>query len=310
MSWVFISGDRVRKLKKPIRTPFLDFRTLAARESNCRIEVILNRRLASDVYLGVCPLYITCDKHLSTEGPGRIVDWIVSMRRLDEHRMLDQLIEAGAVQPGEIDDLAVVLSRFYAGLTPIYMSSAHRLQGLSEQLRFDRLVLLHERAELSRNVVQSICEAIESIIKAPPEWLLLRTQNQKIVEGHGDLRLEHICLSQPPVVIDCLEFDRHLRLVDPFEELAALRMECERFGARWIGQRIIENCAHALQDTPHPALLAFHSALKASLRARFALQHLLRSPIPQPDHWLQKASDYITLAAGSVEELARLDELR
>ncbi len=310
MSWVFISGERVRKLKKPIRTTFLDFRTLAARESNSRIEVNLNRRLAPDVYLGACPLYVTCDGQLSLKQPGMIVDWIVSMRRLDEDRMLDRLIESDAVRMDEVNALATVFARFYTGLPAISMSSAVRLHGLSAQLRFDRSVLLHERSELSSSVVLSVCEAIEAIIKAPPEWLLLRTQDRRIVEGHGDLRLEHICLSQPPVVIDCLEFDRHLRLVDPFEELAGLRMECAQLDARWIGEHIIETCAQALHDSPHPALLAFHSALKACLRARLALQHLLRSPIAEPNHWMQKASDYLTLARLSVEELATLNELR
>lgn len=46
MSWVFLGTDSVLKLKKPVRTEFLDFSTLAAREFNCREEVRLNRRLS------------------------------------------------------------------------------------------------------------------------------------------------------------------------------------------------------------------------------------------------------------------------
>jgi uncharacterized protein len=53
MSWVFLTEARVYKLKKPLHEPHLDFRSLAARERNCREEVRLNRRLAPDVYLGV-----------------------------------------------------------------------------------------------------------------------------------------------------------------------------------------------------------------------------------------------------------------
>ncbi len=30
MSWIFLAGDRVYKLKKPVRFPYLDFSTLAA----------------------------------------------------------------------------------------------------------------------------------------------------------------------------------------------------------------------------------------------------------------------------------------
>src|SRR5512132_1393960 len=56
MSWVVLGADRVLKLKKPVRQPFLDFTTLAAREANCREEVRLNARLAPGVYLGVLAL--------------------------------------------------------------------------------------------------------------------------------------------------------------------------------------------------------------------------------------------------------------
>jgi aminoglycoside phosphotransferase family enzyme len=34
-------------------------------------------------------------------------------------------------------------------------------------------------------------------------------------------------------IIDRLEFNRELRLVDPFDELARLALECAMLGARW-----------------------------------------------------------------------------
>lgn len=46
MSWVFVAGEQALKLKKPVRYPFLDFSTTAAREAACREEVRLNARLA------------------------------------------------------------------------------------------------------------------------------------------------------------------------------------------------------------------------------------------------------------------------
>ena len=50
MSWVFFADDRVFKLKKPVRFAYLDFSTLGLRETACRAEVTLNRRLAREVY--------------------------------------------------------------------------------------------------------------------------------------------------------------------------------------------------------------------------------------------------------------------
>ena len=51
-----------------------------------------------------------------------------------------------------------------------------------------------------------------------------------VVEAHGDLRPEHVCLLPEPQIIDCLEFSRDFRILDPADELAFLALECERLG--------------------------------------------------------------------------------
>ena len=60
-------------------------------------------------------------------------------------------------------------------------------------------------------------------------------RDRRIVDGHGDLRPEHIWLDDPIEIIDCLEFNARLRAVDPFDEIAFLSLKCERLGA-WARQ--------------------------------------------------------------------------
>ena len=95
MSWVFLAGDRVYKLKKPVRFPYLDFATLERRETACRAEVSLNRRLAPDIYLGTLPLTVTANV-LCIGGTGTVADWLVVMRRLDSRWALDRALREGA----------------------------------------------------------------------------------------------------------------------------------------------------------------------------------------------------------------------
>jgi aminoglycoside phosphotransferase family enzyme len=95
MSWVFLAGDKVYKLKKPVRFPYLDFSTLERREAACRAEFNLNRCLAPDVYIDVTPL-VASSSGLSLGGPGRVVDWLVVMRRLDDHWVLEQVLRVRA----------------------------------------------------------------------------------------------------------------------------------------------------------------------------------------------------------------------
>ena len=69
-----------------------------------------------------------------------------------------------------------------------------------------------------------------------------------VVEGHGDLRPEHILLSDPPAVIDCLEFDRDLRVLDRAEELCVLEIECARIGHAATGRWLLDACLARLAD--------------------------------------------------------------
>ncbi|MEQ8215741.1 MAG: aminoglycoside phosphotransferase, partial [Smithellaceae bacterium] len=55
ISYVFIAGDIVYKIKKPVNFGFLDFTDLAKRKFYCDEELRLNRRLAPSVYLDVVP---------------------------------------------------------------------------------------------------------------------------------------------------------------------------------------------------------------------------------------------------------------
>lgn len=128
MSWVFLAGDKVYKLKKPVRFPYLDFTTLARREAACRAELRLNRRLAADVYLDVVPLCATA-LSLSIGGHGSVVDWLVVMRRLDEAKMLNHALVGGRVASSQIDRLAAKIVEFYRHAARILVTpQAHLAQ--------------------------------------------------------------------------------------------------------------------------------------------------------------------------------------
>src|SRR5208282_2770723 len=123
MSWVFLAGDRVYKLKKPVRFPYLDFSSLARRETACRAELRLNRALAPDIYLDVLPLVDT-GEGLSIGGTGAPIDWLVFMKRLDERGMLDHRIAESCVEIAQLDRLVAVLAQFYHAATPIFLLPA------------------------------------------------------------------------------------------------------------------------------------------------------------------------------------------
>lgn len=298
MSWVFIAGDRVYKLKKPVRFPFLDFTTLSARENDCREEVRLNRRLAPEVYLGVVPLTVDKKGRLAVGGAGEVVDWLVEMRRLPDELMLDQALLRHTIQRdgrGRLDAVADLLIGFYKASPPVEISPSAYVEQFAREHAVNEEVLCDPSFKLDGAQVREVVVRVRLGIEGGAP-LKERVRQRRIVEGHGDLRPEHICLSDPPVIIDCLEFSRALRLVDPFDELTFFTLECELLGAGWVGECIFKRCSDGLGDTPAPHLLEFYWAYRACLRARIALAHLLEPNPRTPEKWVPLARRYLRLA--------------
>jgi aminoglycoside phosphotransferase family enzyme len=117
-----------------------------------------------------------------------------------------------------------------------------------------------------------------------------------LVEGHGDLRPEHLYLLPDPVIVDRLEFTRDLRIVDPVGELAFLALECERLGAPAAGAMGLDVYARASGDRPPAPLVAFYRSHSACVRARLAIWHLDDPTAPVGSPWLDRAARYLELA--------------
>jgi uncharacterized protein len=305
MSQVFLACNRVYKLKKPVRFPYLDFSTLARREAACRAELKLNRRLAPDVYRDVVPL-VRSAHELALGGDGEIVDWLVVMNRLDETQMMDRVIGEGRLQRWQLDRLAAVLVQFYRRSSAVLISPAAQAAELWRSLAFNRRILLDPHFHLPSGCVRHVDAMQRRFLMERAELLAERVRTRHIVDGHGDLRPEHICLGDPVRIIDCLEFNARLRMVDPLDEIAFLCVECERLGAAWAGEYLRRRIVHALHDGESEELFIFYRCHRATLRARLAIAHLLEPNPRAPEKWAPLARTYLRLAAADAVRLERI----
>lgn len=305
MSWVFLTDTFAYKLKKPVRYDYLDFSTPEARHADCEEELRLNRRLAGDVYRMVVPLTLAPDGGLSLRGSGQAVDWLVKMRRLPQARMLDTLIQRGAVAEAEVRGLARKLAVFYAAVAREAMTGSAYRQRLAEQVATNRRELSRPEFNLPLEQVKRIADAQLAYLERRAGLFDARAAAARIVEGHGDLRPEHVCLLPQPVVVDCLEFKRDFRIVDPLDELGALALDCERLGMTEIGPWLLSGYAEASGDQWPPALLHFYQSCRASLRARLAIWHLLGNGRQPREKWVRAAEEYLQLAGRHIEQAGR-----
>jgi aminoglycoside phosphotransferase family enzyme len=296
MSWVFLTDTHAWKLKKPVRNQYLDFSTPEARRRNCAREIRLNQRLTNNVYLKLVPLTVNKLGKLQLGGRGKTIDSLVRMRRLPSDRMLDDLIARHAVGEEDIRRLANVLSAFYRNADPTSMTGKSYRKLLSIHLEDVRHVLARTDYRLPTDLVESIiCSQLE-FLEENAALFDARIQARKIIDAHGDLRPEHICLEPRPVVIDCLEFNRKLRTLDIASELMFLELECERLGNSKVGRQIFKRYSEATGDRPHVSLLDFYKRYHACVRAKIAIWHLQDESIEDGSKWIAKANRYLSMA--------------
>ena len=297
-AWVFLAGPRALKLRKPVRRDSMDYSTIAARRHDSEQEVRLNRRLAPHVYLGTLALTQDGSGRLAIGGAGETVDWLVEMRRLDRALMLDALLARGAAPEVALARVVGLLTEFYAR-EPAAISDGTALE---ERLRHQVVANCQALRKLEPEASAALCDAQLGFLDARRAWIDSRAEGGCIVEAHGDLRPEHILVDDPPAVIDCLEFDRNLRILDRAEELAFLELECTRLGHAPQGRWLRDECLKQLGDRIAAPLLQFYRSHRAATRSKLYAWRSLEADGGSPQDWRGRARSYL---AGALED-ARL----
>jgi uncharacterized protein len=313
ISWVFLTDRDAYKLKKAVRFEFLDFSTPDLRHRACLDEVQLNRRLAPDVYLGVLPITRGPEGRLELNGSGQAVDWVVQMRRLPAENALDVVLREGRLTAEQTQSIAKYLSGFYARLLPRPISADVYCEALDHHIRANGVALIGS-LPTNRPRIRRIQGAQLRYLNVEAEMIGNRVAAGRIVEGHGDLRPEHIYVDGRPIVIDCIEFSDELRTVDIADELSFLAMECERMNGGGLGESVIEAYQSAAGDRVPVSLHSFYRCYRAMVRAKVALlrkqQHandsatspadLIRQYIDLADEYAKQLGPPILLIVGGL----------
>jgi len=302
MAWVFLTDEHAWKMKKPVQYEYLDFSTLELRYRDCHEEIRLNRRLAGELYLGLVPLTCSGTGELALAGGGDPVEWLVKMKRLPAGRMLDRAIADRTVGAEDVEKVGRLLAGFYQGLAPVEHSPQAYRKQLARSAGENHRELMAERFELPAEMVEPVTQRQFELLEERAALFDARVDAGMIRETHGDLRPEHICLCDRPVIIDALEFNRDFRILDPVSELMHLKLECDRLGAPWVGDRVFQTYVELTQDGADESLLRFHRCHHACTRAKIAVWHLLDEEVQEPEKWITKARHYLHLASDGDEQ--------
>lgn len=259
---VILLGDKAYKAKKPVTTDFLDFSTADRRERACEHEVALNQRLAPDSYLGVGRF---------TGPQGGAAEPVIVMRRYPDSARLSALVKNGQPVHGHLDAIADILAKFHARTSRSPVIDAH---GTSEAVaaRWRQNVAELQRyvgTVISGEAIDEVHRLAEQFIAGRSALFAQRITQRRIVDGHADLLADDIfCMPEGPALLDCLEFDDHLRYVDGIDDAAFLAMDLEFIGRKDLADYFLDKYRRGSDDPAPRTLTDFYVAYRAVVRAK------------------------------------------
>ena len=267
ISFIFLAGDFVYKLKKPVDFGFLDFTTLERRRFFCQQEVELNRRLCPEIYLGVVPL-VRKKGSFSLDGRGEVVDYLVKMRRLPQECTMDRLLQRDQVSPQMLERLAKRLVEFHrraravsSGFGDLKTCRLDTEENFAQTQKYVGLTLPPETYEHIKNYARSFLEKNALLFER-------RVREGRVRDCHGDLHLAHICFTDGICIFDCIEFNERFRYLDVASEIAFLAMDLDYHGRPDLSHHFVQSYVNLSGDRELEELLDFYKCYRAYVRGK------------------------------------------
>ncbi|ACL60985.1 AAA family ATPase [Methylobacterium nodulans] len=300
ISVVLLAEDRVYKLKRAVRFPFVDFSAPEARLAACEAELALNRRTAPTLYRGVHRITRTPDGGLALDGTGPLVDAVVAMRRFPQGDLFDAMAREGRLTPALVAALAHRIAAFHAAAE---ISRAH-----GGAAAMAALVAVNDRALracglASAGEADALTARFEAALARHGDRLEARRAAGKVRRCHGDLTLRNICLYEGvPTPFDCLEFDEALATIDVLYDLAFVLMDLWHRGRRDLANLLFNRYLDESDEADGAGLLPFLMATRAVIRAHVTATQAAEAPGEAARALRDEARAYLDLAGTLLAE--------
>jgi aminoglycoside phosphotransferase family enzyme len=271
ISSLFLTGEYVYKLKKPMNFGFLDFTTAELRRENCEKELTLNRRLAPSMYLRVEAVTLERGKPV-LNGSGPVVDWVVVMRQLDQRSLGLRVLERGELDAPKIEAVVDTLVPFYqrartgpgvdefGGMGTVEFNTDENFE---QTAAYVGVAIAQDKYDEIRGFNDHFYRHNEELFER-------RVAEGRIRECHGDLHLGNIFFADSPVIFDCIEFNERFRCSDVTVDLAFLVMDLDFQGVPELARLVVERYVERSGDAEFLKLVDFYCCYRAYVRGKIA----------------------------------------
>jgi len=271
ISYIFLAGEYVYKVKKPVDFGFLDFTTLEKRRHFCGEELRLNQRLAPQLYLDVVSITRSARGGLELAGPGAPVEYAVKMRRLPEERMLKRLLAQGKAEPAVMDAVAGTLAAFHAAAAT--GGEVDAIGGVEAVIANWDENFVQTGPFVGRTISAAdhafLRDYVSGFVRRRRKLLESRVAKHRVRDCHGDVHLEHVCVLDDGIAIfDCIEFNQRFRYSDVASEVAFLAMDLDFNGYQGLAERFVHAYQMASGDEELGLLVLFYKCYRAYVRGK------------------------------------------
>ena len=300
-SLVFLAGERAYKLKRAVKFPYLDFSSAKKRQVACEAELTLNRRTAPDLYLEVRALTRTANGGVGFGTEGRVVDWVVVMRRFDQAALFDELAKTGRLNASLMTELADHIAAFHQAAEPRpEHGGAAALAAVTETNH--RCLMAAQQAGFATQDIAEI--RLRSLERLDAVGVLLdrRRATGKVRRCHGDLHLRNVCLFEDrPTLFDCLEFSDELASIDVLYDLAFLLMDLEHRGLADFANLVLNRYLDLTDEEDGLAAMPLFVSSRAAIRAHVTAAVTERGAQPElKTEMAAEARSYLDLSGLSL----------
>lgn len=300
ISWVFLTGEYVYKIKKPINLGFLDFSSLEKRHQYCDLELALNKRLAPNYYLQVIPITGSYSQPV-LNGKDCPIEYAVKMRQFPQQAQLDRMLAENKLNFHHMDLLAKKISEFH-----------QQIQVANQNHSYGELTHIHTPV---LNCFSDILNHLHNVkdIKRVNElknWsekkflnlrnVFLQRKNQGFIrECHGDLHLRNIAITDEEVIaFDGIEFSEDIRWNDVMSEIAFLIMDLQDHGQTALASHFLNGYLESTGDYSGLLVMRYYLLYRAVVRAMISCIRLEQKNLSADDIKTEKENfqGYINLA--------------
>jgi len=302
ISWVILTGDYAYKIKKPVDFGFLDFSTLQLRRVCCEQEVLLNRRLAPEIYLDVVAITGTADRP-SFCGEGEAIEYAVKMAQFPQSAQLDNMLAAGTLNADHMDAIARLVADFHQSVEVADAGMKYGDSDVVYQPVEENFIQINQHIDTTpySSTLDTLKRWSQAEFSRLNKALAKRKHDGYIRECHGDMHLRNMLwLDGKPMAFDCIEFNAALRWIDVISEVAFLVMDLQDRQQQRLANRFLNSYLEISGDYSALSLLPFYLVYRAMVRAKVNALRLEQDNVSDEEKAQTRTAfeSYLELAAG------------